>query len=92
MRERSIPVPYMRRPRRRTYWPRALKSRRLHGRFLTKSGQTTAVHVGARGAKAGQVSQLGLEEAIGQVLLLAPSAETSAIPNEPGLLMSDKLG
>ena len=35
---------------------------------------------GDRGAKAGQVSQLGLVEAIGQVLLLAPSAETSILP------------
>src|SRR5262249_18260279 len=37
---RSIPVPYMRRPRRRTQWPRGFKSPRLHGRFLTKSRHT----------------------------------------------------
>ena len=33
----------MRRPRRRTHWPRILQSPPLHGRFLTKSGHTVAL-------------------------------------------------
>jgi len=48
VREQSIPVTYMRRPRRRTQWPRAFKSLPLHGCFLTKSGHNAAVPADSR--------------------------------------------